>query len=278
VVEITGVERDELGQDWFQIRWGKGMAYVPVNSLAPPKGRSAEGGYLLLRASLINLTDPGELGDAADAVRLFRKSYPGDPHGEELMWILAERTRELGLRKRDAGILARARKAYDEVARGRGQHAAAAAAALARLEESPSGAALEAGRPGASSSAPSGAPEWRVYDPKARANKIMLLNETEVSVVFSAGQTLKEGEVLAGQVARAVVSNRDTIIPAGSLCRVKVGGAGAARDSVELTLVEIQIGGQSYAVETTPVRVRVGQPLSRTRLLFRLRRSLVLAQ
>lgn len=276
VVEITGVERDEQGQDWFQIQWGGGTAYVPVTSLAPPKGKDAESGHRLLRTSLTVLDDPGELGDASEAVRLYRSLYPGDTRGEELLWILAGKTREFGLRKGDARLLARARKTYAEVARERGQHAAAASEALAGLSESagarPSGDGPPAG-PGFG-----GTTQWRAYDPKQGANKIMLLNETEVSVVFSAKQTLQEGDLLRGQVAQAVRSNGETVIPAGSACSVKVGGAGAGKGYVALSLVEIRIGQQSHAVETVPVQVRTGQLLARTHLRFRLRRSLLLAQ
>jgi hypothetical protein len=108
----------------------------------------------------------------------------------------------------------------------------------------------------------------------------MLLDETEVSVVLSAKQPLKEGEMVSGQIAQAIVSNRDTVVPAGAKCRVKVTGAGgpAGKGWLELSLAEIQIGGQSYKVDSTPVRLRLGQPLGRAHLRFRLRRSLVLAQ
>jgi hypothetical protein len=108
----------------------------------------------------------------------------------------------------------------------------------------------------------------------------MLLDRTEVSVVLSTKRPMKDGEILTGQIARAVVSNGDTIIPAGAPCRVKViaGNGPAGKGSVELLLVEIQIGGESYPVEAAPVQLGLGQSLGRSRLLFRLRRSLILAQ
>jgi hypothetical protein len=283
VVEITGVQRDSQGRDWFQIKWGQGTAYIPVNSLAPPKGRNAEGGYTLLRVSLTNLADRAELDDATQAVRLYRDRYPGEKRGEELLWILAEKERELGRQARDARVLSAARKSYQELIRENGAYSRSASEALTRLSEAPVASLPDATRPaGPRTDAPAtgGPGTWSVYDDKSGPHKVMLLDETEVSVVLSAKQPLKEGEIVSGQIARAIVSNGDTVVPAGSLCRIKVTGAEgtAGKGWVELTLEEIQIGGRGYKMDAAPVRARLGQPLSRSRLLFRLRRSLVLAQ
>lgn len=284
VVEITGVERDSQSLDWFQIKWGESTAYVLVTDLAPPKGKDAEAGYTLLRTSLTDLSDPAELEDATNAVRLYRERYPAENRGEELLWILAEKARELGLKKRDSRILAGARKAYEEIARRQGAHAAGASEALARLSEGPAAGNLEAASPadsGPGLRGTGGSAAWGVYDDKTGPHKVMLLNEAEVSVAFSATQALKAGEILTGQVAHSVVSNGDTVVPAGSLCRVKVTGAhdSAGKDSVELSLVELQIGEQSYKVDAAPIRVPPGRALGRnSHLLFRLRRTLVLAQ
>ncbi len=283
VVEITGVQRDSQGLDWFQIQWGESTAYVLVTDLAPPKGKDAETGYTLLRTSLTDLTDPVELEDAREAVRLYRDRYPAEERGEELLWILAGKARELGLRKRDSQILAGARKAYDEIAREHGKHAPAASAALARFSEAPPARTREAASSTGSGSGAPAAPgpgTWSVYDNKTEARRVMLLDRTEVSVVLAAKQPIKDGEILTGQIARAVVSNGEAVIAAGSPCRVKVtaGNGPAGKGSVELSLVEIEIGGQSHPVEATPVPMRPGQSLGRLRLLFRLRHSLVLAQ
>lgn len=281
LVEITAVQRDSQGLAWFQIKWGEGTAYVPVNALAPPKGKDAESGYTLLRTSLTDLSDPAELEDAGRAVRLYRASYPVEKRGEELSWLLAEKARELGLRTRDSRVLALARKSYQEIIGENGAHAADAAAALARFAEGPAARNPQAARPtGSGVPAARGPGTWSVYDDTSEARKVMLLDQTEVSVVLSAKQPLKDGELLTGHVARAVVSNGDTVIAAGSACRVKVtaGSGPAGKGSVELSLVEIQIGGRSHPVEATPVSLRAGQSPGRSRLLFRLRRSLILAQ
>lgn len=283
VVEIVGVQRDSQGQDWFQIKWGQGMAYVPVATLAPPKGKDAESGYTLLRVSLTDLSDPAELGDATQAVRLYRDRYPAERRGEELLWILAEKGRQLGRQARDLRAISGARKSYQELIRENGAYARNASEALARLSEVPAASMPEAAGPtGPGSAAPaSGGPgAWSVYNDKTGPRKFMLLDETEVSVVLSAKQTVKEGEVVTGQIAHAIVSNGDTVVPAGAQCRVKVTGAegSAGKGWVELTLAEIQINGQSYKVDATPVRLRLGQSLGRSHLRFRLRRSLVLAQ
>lgn len=283
VVEITGTQQDDQGQNWFQIKWGRGTAYVPVSSLAPPKGRDAESGYTLLRISLIYLSDPAELEDATKAVRLYRNRYPADARGEELLWALAEKERELGLLKHDSKVLARARKTYDEVAREHGKYAPVASEALAHISDGSGASNPEAAKPTDSGSGAPAARDpgtWSVYDDKTGAHKVMLLDQTEVSVVLAAKQPMKDGEILTGQIARAVVSNGDTVIPAGSPCRVKVstGNDPAGKGWAELLLVEIQIGGENYPVEAAPVHLRPGQSLGRSRLFFRLRRSLVLAQ
>lgn len=283
LVEITAVQRDNQGLAWFQIQWGEGTAYVPVNALAPPKGKDAESGYTLLRTSLTDLSDPAVLEDAGRAVRLYRASYPAEKRGQELLWLLAEKARELGLRTRDSRVLALARKSYQEVIGENGAHAADAAAALARFAEGPAARNPQTARPagpGSGAAAARGPGTWSVYDDTTEARKVMLLDRTEVSVVLSARHPLKDGEVLTGHVARAVVSNGDTVIAAGSPCRVKVnaGSGPAGKGSVELSLVEIQIGGRNHPVEATPVSLRAGQSPGRSRLLFRLRRSLILAQ
>lgn len=283
VVEITGLQQNQ-GLDWFQIKWGKATAYVPVTDLAPPKGRNAEDGYTLLRISLLRLAHPSELENARQAVQLYRNRYPAGEHGGELSWLLAEKTRELGLRTRDARALADARKAYQTIAQENGKHSAEAAEALAHLSEAPAGRSLEAAGPVGSASGVPGsdsAPAWSVYNDQAGARKVMLLDQAEISVVFSAMQPLTEGEVLTGRVARAVVSNRDTVVAAGTLCRVKVvsvQGSGESA-SVELSLVEMQIGNTGYPVDAAPVRVRLKRtPGRNAHVLFRLRRTLVLAQ
>ena len=284
VVEITGAQRDDQGLDWFQIKWREGVAYVPVTDLAPPKGKDAESGYTLLRTSLTALADPSELEDAKQAVRLYRDRYPAAERGEELLWLLAEKARELGIRTHDSRALAEARKAYQTIAQEHGKHSPAASEALAHFSEVPAARNPEAATPAGSGSgvpATGGPAAWSVYDEKVGPRKFMLLNETEVSVVLSAKRPVKDGEILTGQVAHSIVSNGETVIPAGSLCRVKVtvANASAGKGSLELSLVGIQIGKQSYTVDATPVRVRLGQPLGRdSHLLFRLRRSLVLAQ
>lgn len=283
VVEITGVQHNQ-GLDWFQIKWGKGAAYVPVTDLAPPKGRNSEAGYSLLRVSLIRLTRPAELENARQAVQLYRNRYPTEQHGEELSWVLAEKTRELGLLAHDSRALADARKAYQEIAQGKGQHSADASEALAHFSEARVASSPEASRatgPAATAPADDGSPSWGVYDDQTGPHKVMLLDRAEISVVFSTLQPLKEGQILTGRVARAVVSNRETVVAAGTLCRVRVVSvqSSAANDSVELSLSEIQIGNKGYAVDAEPVRVHMGRTPGRdARVLFRLRRTLVLAQ
>jgi hypothetical protein len=284
VVEITGVQRDREGRDWFQIKWHESTVYVPVNDLAPPKGKDAESGYTLLRISLTDLSDPAELEDTTKAVRLYRDRYPAEKRGEELLWLLAEKARELGLHTHDPRVLAGARERYEEVAREHGTHAPAASEALARFPEVPAARNRDATKPTDSGSgvlATRGSAAWGAYNDKTGPHKLMLLTETEVSVVLSATQLMKGEQILTGQVARAVVSNGETVVPAGSLCRVKVTGAddSAGKGSVELLLVEIQIGEQTYKVDAAPVHVRLGRALGRnSHLRFRLRRTLILAQ
>ena len=283
VVEITGVRHNQ-GLDWFQIKWGEGVAYVSVTNLAPPKGRDAEAGYSLLRISLINLADTSELEDARQAVRLYRDLYPAEERGEELLWMLAEKMRELSMRTHDSRALAEARKAYQEIAQQHGKHSSAASQALAHFAEVSAARNLEAARPTGSAPDVPGtgsSAAWGVYNDRTGARKLMLLNEAEISVVFSAKQPLKEEEMVNGRVARAVVSNGETIVAAGSLCRVKVVSVNGSGDknSVELSLVEMQIGNQGYKVDAAPVRVHLQRAPSRNaQVRFRLRRTLVLAQ
>ncbi|HLW52789.1 MAG TPA: zinc ribbon domain-containing protein [Candidatus Angelobacter sp.] len=279
VVQITGVQLDERGSPWYQIRHNDGLGYLRVSELAPPKGAGADGGYQLLKVSLNNLTDPSEASDAARAVDLYRRSYPGDPRGSELLWLLAAKTHEMSRRNRSRETISVARKAYQELQASSGEYASRASEALQDLPEPATTTSHKSqDKPameviGANAVGPAG---------PALPHRVMVLNQTRVLVNLPAAGQLQTGQVLAAHVVGDVLTNNEVAIPNGSTCAVKVtaiGSARAAQGWVGLQLQSVEVGNRSYPVDAMPVQVSADAQLKAgAPVLFVLRRSLVLSR
>jgi hypothetical protein len=286
IVEITGAHRDQEGLDWFSILRNDSLGYVLVSEVAPAKGSDAESSYRLLKASLANLTEPGELANGRRALELYKKLYPSDERRDELLWIMAEKSRDLGQRSRSRELMVQARKAYEELAAGSGEYAARSKEVLVNLPvpaQKGGGSRIREDQAEVEIVGASASPGYRVYDSKQKMpHKFMLLNQTEVHVNLG-GQQAKPGQVLQGIIANDVVTNGETAVPAGSICKVVV-NSGVQNGMIELQLQSMLIGGRSYSVDATPVRVRaagMGETAALradTPLLFRLRRTLILSQ
>lgn len=285
VVQITGTERDEKGLDWFAVKRDNLTGYVRVDELAPAKGTNAANGYKLLRVSLADMTDPSEASDATQAVELYRRLYPSDSRGDELLWMLAERCRELGVRAHSRQTIASAQKAYQQLVAANGQYSARAIDSLNQLPDFAD--ARTAGRrakPTNSSIEVIGASgPLQPADPKrGPPHKFMLLNQTKVWVSLP-GKQVQAGQLLLATIASDVVTNNEVAVPAGSVCKVRVTGMNAqpsTEDWVGLQLQSLQVGDRTYAVDATPVQLRVSELSLKagSPVLFQLRRSLILSR
>jgi hypothetical protein len=288
VVEITDVQLDSQGESWFEIRRDKVAGYVPVNELAPPKGANAETGYRLLKSSLTSMTDPSESSDAVKAVGLYRRLYSFDSRARELVWILAEKNRLWGTHARSREMIDAAREGYQELATADGEYSVAAKSSLRQLPDFTdvhvSGAQRRsaAGREIVGGSSNS---DWKVVDDgKPLPHKLLLLNKTRVLVSLSPTEQMQAGALLAGRIAANVVSSHEVVIRAGSACTVRVISLSRAKSSrnalVDLQLQTMEIGGQSYAVETMPVHLSLStlSAKSESPVPFRLQRTLFLSR
>lgn len=86
---------DPPGNCWFQLSEQDGAGYVLCRDMAPPKVTDADNGFGALEQWLIAVKEPGELPQGAMAIRDYSRRFPTSPHTEELMRLLAQRTREL---------------------------------------------------------------------------------------------------------------------------------------------------------------------------------------
>lgn len=289
IVQIIGIQRDDQGIDWFAIQQQDASGYVRVDELAPPKGANADGGYQLLNISFADLKDPAEAPDAMLAAELYRRTYPADPRGQELLWRLAGKCRELGVGNQSRDMLATARRAYQELVAANGEYSARSLELLKEIPELPPTRGSSS-RPGKDAN-PAGSPLEIIgaSNIQPAANKqtmphtLTLLNQTRVMVALPNAQ-VQQGEALQAHVATDVITNNEVAIPGGSVCQVKVTGMSdstvAGQKLVSLQLQSVQVGNRSYAVDSMavqlPVRdlsLKAGSPV-----LFRLRRSLVLSR
>lgn len=289
VVQITGIQRDDQGIDWFAIQQENTSGYVRVDELAPPKGANADGGYQLLNISIADLKYSAEAGNALLAADLYRRTYPADPRGQELLWRLAGKCRELGVGSQSRDMLATARRAYQELVAANGEYSARSLEFLKEIPELPP-TRSSGSRPGKDATpAASGLEIIGASNIQPAANKqaaphtLTLLNQTKVMVALPNAQ-VQQGEALQAHVASDVITNNEIAIPGGSVCQVKVTGlsdsAVAGQKLVSLQLQSVQVDNRSYTVDSMavqlPVRdlsLKAGSPV-----LFRLRRSLVLSR
>lgn len=94
IVNITGYRSGDQERRWLVVEWNNAPAYVLMYDLAPPKAIDAEEGANVLKFYLLGM-EANSVDDAVSSVDYYKQIFPGDVHGEELRWILAERIRSL---------------------------------------------------------------------------------------------------------------------------------------------------------------------------------------
>jgi hypothetical protein len=124
-VNLTGYRSSAQGQGWIALDWNHKTAYVLAGELAAPTALDTGEGANVLKFYLLGMTAAADVDDAVKAVDSYAREFPGDIHGEELRWILAERIRHLSLRggSEEAALRHQALQQYEQLEASKGRFA-----------------------------------------------------------------------------------------------------------------------------------------------------------
>lgn len=301
VADVTDAVFDPVGNRWFEISSQGVKGYVSAGVVAPPKGKDAEGGFVLLRHSLLASDDPEVIYQAVAAIDYYEKAFPQSPHRDELEWLLADRTQSVAEHEgRPRELLQRAKEMYVKIAAGNGEYAGRARQALDQLPspgparssysasaralraEAPLGISVVGGTLTASRKSPAAEPQVR---------SLTVISRTPMMVDLVQLADLASGATLQGQIDSDITVNGEIAIPRGSACRlkvVKVAKASGTAAGVTLRLTAIVVDGQTYGVSAVDVRLAsparsgrnssTAQLPSGTRMQFRLNAPLVVTR
>jgi hypothetical protein len=255
IVNITDYAIDMMGNRWFRITSEGVGGYIRTQDVAPPKARDPEKGFEALRHWLLGMGDASVLGEAQQAVDFYRSTYPTSPHGDEIRWLLAERTRALaaGSSQRRA-LLASAREQYQKIAEEGGEYAARAREALENLptgssfggprrsvQPSTLGFSVVGGSVTPSHDAPEGTPG-------APVRRVTVLTRTPLYVRLPSPVQLSAGTTFEARFAQDIWVNKEIAIPQGSAARIAVSGTDRAPS---LRIVTAVIAGKTYQVSAS---------------------------
>ncbi len=302
ILDIEDFTVDAAGHRWFQASSEGITGYVLIEDVAPPKTAHPEKGYALLRHSLLGLEDPALVQEATLAVEYYRRRFPGSPHGDELIWLLAERARSLagGASERES-LLGRARELYAKLAGGNSEFAESARLALAQLptgrqgnrtqpspERSPMRLSIIGGEPGPSQPAGAGSLDQPI-------RSITVVSRTPLVVLLKSAVEISPGVVFRGEIDREIRVNNQTAVPQGSVVRLAIreagtGGADTVISPAFVRMSDMVIAGQTFSVSAEALRFELPVSSERlsapsdagpqlpagTRIIFRLREPLVL--
>ena len=280
VLDITGYRTDSVGNRWFRVATSGISGYVRTEMVAPPKSRDPTQGYEILRYSLLGLNNREALSAAGEAVDLYGNLFPSSPHSDELRWLLAERTREIGERSgHSRALLASAREQYEKIARGNSEFAGPARQALAQLTDEGSSPA------GSTRSSGSSAPRLSVLGgsldtmhPTGAANTrapvrgVTEISSTPLWIQLTHSADLSSGQTFQGEFAQDIRVNREIAIPRGSPATLLVAPHEGAGSLASLRLTAATVEGESYQISAAAVRLE-GSGIS-GRLLKELPRTL----
>ena len=155
-VNLTGFREGDDGH-WMAIDWNKTVAYLPVKVLAAPKATRADEGANALKFYMLGMETTESVDEAGKAVDYYTKTYPGNPRGEELRWVLAERARFLsqhGGPEEEKSLRREANQQYQQLVDLNGNFAEKAREALKGIDTVPSGRATRVRRHAASGNKP----------------------------------------------------------------------------------------------------------------------------
>lgn len=139
-VNITGF-RESDNDRWMALEWNKAVGYLPAEVLAAPKAATADAGANALKFFMLGMETAESVDESVKAVDYYAKTYPGNAHGEELRWVLAERARVLsqqGTPAEGASLRRESNQQYQQLVDLNGKFAEKAREALNGNETSPS--------------------------------------------------------------------------------------------------------------------------------------------
>ncbi len=262
VIYITGFRNGDQGL-WMMLDWNHTVAYAIASDLTPPLALDANEGANVLKNYLLAL-DVSEASDmAVKAVDYYAQAFPGNPHRDELRWILAERLRALSTQSGPKGLELRrkAKEQYERLAATNDGYGEKARVALAKAPTSQEWVASS------SRSKPARKPDGlqivddsgtHTLNSASRPRQVMVLTQTEVTVRAGKLSQSSEGTVVAGRVAYNVQTNGMVAIPAGARCQLKVVSADPSQANVSLRLTSIEIDHRVYPVRSTTTEVFSG--------------------
>jgi hypothetical protein len=283
-VNLIGYQSGEQGQRWMTVDWHGRVAYAPAEDLAPPKALDTNEGADVLKFYLLGMENAEDIDEAVRAVNYYAKAFPGDIHGEELRWILAERIRYWGQHggPRQAALRQQARQQYEQIEASKGSFSAKAHDAMAtNLLATGSGArasSLPTGRKAKVDGLQvvGGAAEVQTSTVKSTGHEVLVLNRAQVIVHAEALSQLIVGAVISGRVAHAVKANGIVAIPEGAPCQLRVTRTGSSDADVSLGLTSIEIDHRAYAVKSSAVETPSGNGAADRALVFHLDAPLVI--
>ncbi len=265
-VDITGFPNGDRGQRWITVQWKNASAYAQANELAPPKPLEVDGADVLKYYLLGMETEV--IDEAVKAVDYYSRAFPGDVHGDELRWVLAERLRSLAQHGGSGEAVAlrrRANQQYEQLMASNGRFAEKAREALAK---SPATVASETPKHTSARKTDNlevvGGSGTQTSTAKSGAHEVLVLNQADVIVRAAKLSQLKAGTVVQGHVARSVKTNGIVAIPAGALCQLTVMTSNPSDINVSLGLTSIDIDHRAYAVKSRLVELPLGEEAKRT--------------
>jgi hypothetical protein len=138
IVELTGFRTGDQDQRWMALDWNNAPAYILASNLAPPKIIDSNEGANTLKFYLSGMDRSESVDEAVKEVDNFMRAFPGDVHGEELRWILAERVRYLSQNggPAETDLRRQAHQQYEKIAASNGKYADKARDELMKMASS----------------------------------------------------------------------------------------------------------------------------------------------
>ncbi len=257
MVDVIGYRLAGADLQWYQVAWKGRPGYTPAKDFAPPKIERADGSKLL-ELAILQLHSPELIQLGREAVEYYRQRFPQSHDGDYLLWLLAERTREVSRAKHDQALSRQARAHYEQLASRGGELGENARKRLQELQASSLAVTSSKGQE-------SLAPEIQIVDgstfsgsPQHKgAHQITVVDQTELSIRLPMLADLVEGTVLQGQVVKAVRAGDEVTIHAGSACSLRVVQRMQDRNSALVQLISLQVGNRRLAVSPPPVAVPI---------------------
>jgi hypothetical protein len=259
-VNLTGYRESDEGR-WMALDWNNTTAYLPVKDLSAPRAVDENDGANVLKFYLAGMETAESADEAVKAVDFYTLTFPGDAHGEELRWVLAERLRALSQSAGPQGPALRrqANQQYEQVADLKGKFAEKAREVLTHT---PSGQEPVSHPRGSNRKADGleiiGGSGTQTSTGNSAPHEALVLTLAEVLVRTGKLSPSMAGASVTGHVASSVKTNGIVAIPAGSPCQLKVVSSNPSASTISLELTSIEINHRIYAVKSPVLEIHSG--------------------